>query len=141
MADSSGTPSTPMRTANVQLTIRGRRLALKFSVPDRSLQPNDLLPFYRSMSEGLMSLAVHEAKGQGHQVTCKAGCGACCRQLVPISPIEARHLMKVIESMPEPRRSEIRQRFADAREKLQAAGLMPRLGNPQDAPARSPVKG
>ena len=134
MADSPGKPSIPVRTANVQLTIRGRRLALKFSVPDRSLGPNELLPFYRAMSEGLMSLAVHEAKARGHQVSCKAGCGACCRQLVPISPIEARHLARLVESMPEPRRSEIAARFAQAREQLEAAGLMPRLSNPQDAP-------
>ena len=134
MPDPLPKTATPVRTASVQLTIRGRKVGMRFSVPDRALRPGELLSFYRTMSEGLMSLAVHDAKSYGHQVSCRAGCGACCRQLVPISAIEARHLMKLVEAMPEPRRSEIRRRFADAKEKLEAAGLMPRLSNPQDAP-------
>ena len=32
------------------------------------------------------------ARGRGRAISCRAGCGACCRQLVPLAPSEARAL-------------------------------------------------
>jgi hypothetical protein len=43
---------------------------------------------------------------------------------VPISGIEARALVEVVEGMPEPRRSAVRGRFAAARRRLAEAGLL-----------------
>jgi Fe-S-cluster containining protein len=67
-------------------------------------------------------------------ISCKKGCGACCRQLVPISPVEARHIARLVEHLPKPRQDEIRRRFAEARQKLQAAGLWQRLDERQSWP-------
>jgi Fe-S-cluster containining protein len=50
--------------------------------------------------------------------------------LVPISGAEARLLAQVVEAMPEPRRSEVRARFAEACRSLEAAGLLDRLRHP-----------
>jgi NADH:ubiquinone oxidoreductase subunit D len=61
-------------------------------------------------------LAEENARASGATVSCKKGCGACCRQLVPVSEIEARQLKELVEQMPEPRRSEIWARFERARE-------------------------
>ena len=44
---------------------------------------------------------------RGEAISCKAGCGACCRQLVPVSETEAHHLRDVVEAMPEPRRAAV----------------------------------
>lgn len=126
-----------MRTANVQLTVRGRKLGMRVSVPDRDVRPAELLPFYRSMSEAMMNMVTHDAAASGYSVSCKAGCGACCRQLVPISAIEARQLTKLVEEMPEPRRSEIKRRFQEAIEKTARADLLARMSNPQDADPRT----
>ena len=40
---------------------------------------------------------------RGVRVSCRAGCGACCRQLVPIAEAEARRIRDLVEAMPEPR--------------------------------------
>jgi Fe-S-cluster containining protein len=134
MADPAIPSSGGFCTADVELTIHGRRLNARVKVPDRAVRPAELLSFYRMMSDGLMSLAVRDAQAAGSAISCKAGCGACCRQLVPISAVEARHLAKLIESMPEPRRTEVRGRFAAVRVTLEKAGLLPRLLHPQDFP-------
>jgi Fe-S-cluster containining protein len=64
---------------------------------------------------------------QGHHVSCKKGCGACCRQMVPVSGVEARYLAAMVEKLPEPRRTEIRQRFAAARTRLEESGLLEKM--------------
>src|SRR5262249_15943606 len=61
------------------------------------------------------------------QVSCKKGCGACCRQLVPVSQVEARYLRDLVEQLPEPRRSQIRARFDEARRLLAQSGLLDKL--------------
>jgi Fe-S-cluster containining protein len=52
-------------------------------------------------------------------ISCRKGCGACCRQLVPVSALEARELARMIDQMPEPRRTVLRGRFAAARRRLE----------------------
>jgi Fe-S-cluster containining protein len=47
--------------------------------------------------------------------------------LVPVTEPEARRLEELIEALPEPRRSEIRRRFDETRERLGAAGLLEKL--------------
>jgi Fe-S-cluster containining protein len=47
--------------------------------------------------------------------------------LVPVAEVEARRLFEVVEAMPEPRRSQIRERFAAAVRKLTDAGLSTKL--------------
>ena len=79
----------------------------------------------------VMGRPVKTAEKSGKSISCKAGCGACCRQLVPITPTEAYNLRDLIESLPEPRRSDIRARFAEARRKLDEAGLLEKLLHPE----------
>ena len=129
-------PSDPTRvvTADVELTVNGRRLALRVSVPEGRVSPRELLPVFRGVAERLTALAVDAARAAGHHVSCRKGCGACCRQLVPISALEARELVRLVGQMAEPRRTLIRQRFADARRRLEAEapGMLDRLLRPQD---------
>ena len=110
----------PTLTADVELTVNGRRVTMRVGVPQEPVPPAELLPLYRSLAEHLTTLAVESAKAAGHQVSCRKGCGACCRQLVPVSALEARELVKLVDKMPEPRRSIVRRRFADARARLQS---------------------
>jgi Fe-S-cluster containining protein len=86
--------------------------------------PADLLPVLRSWAEALVASAVEAAHAKGHTIPCTKGCGACCRQLVPVPPTEAHRIRDLVHDLPEPRRSEIRARFADARRRLQQAGLL-----------------
>lgn len=56
-------------------------------------------------------------------ISCGPGCGACCRQAVPISVPEAFYLRDLVRSLPAARRSEILARFEAARLRMQAGGI------------------
>ena len=49
----------------------------------------------------VVGVAVEDAVAEGETISCKKGCGACCRQLVPISQVEARRIRDLVEAMPE----------------------------------------
>jgi len=61
------------------------------------------------------------AADNGKTISCRAGCGACCRQLVPVSELEALHLAHIVEAMPADRRERVMQRFHDAVERTAPA--------------------
>jgi Fe-S-cluster containining protein len=81
----------------------------------------------QSFTDAVVEASVTATEEQGQKISCKKGCGACCRQLVPIAETEARHIRDVIAALPEPRQTEIRARFTEARRRLEAAGLLEKL--------------
>jgi len=91
-----------------------------------------LLPLAQRLSDQVVSFTEQALARQGKSISCKKGCGACCRQLVPISEVEARRIRDLVAGLPEPRRSEIHARFADARRRLSDAGLLNRLLHPEE---------
>jgi Fe-S-cluster containining protein len=127
-------PAPGIRPVQVQLTVGGRQLNLRVDAPTGPVAPAALLPLYRGLAEKLTAVAIEEAARAGDHVTCRRGCAACCRQVVAVSALEARELMKVVERLPEPLRTRVKDRFAAARSRLQneAPDLLPKLLNPQD---------
>ncbi len=91
----------------------------------------DLLPIYQQMTDAFVELAIDRAQAEGRKISCQAGCGACCRQLVPISEIEARQLDDLIAALPEPRQEVIRRRFEQAHLTLQQANWLEPLQDPE----------
>src|SRR5947209_7229939 len=67
-------------TLTVKLSFSGRPMEAELAVPTRPFPLRDLLPTFRSLSEAIV----------GRAVSCRSGCGACYRQLVPVSEVEAR---------------------------------------------------
>ena len=51
--------------------------------------------------------------------SCKAGCGACCNQLIPLSGVEVLYLQKVIEGMSRRTRRRVHAAFESLRKKAQ----------------------
>jgi Fe-S-cluster containining protein len=95
-----------------------------------SMKPIDqmeLLPILQQFDNEVVALAEDESARTGKKISCCAGCGACCRQLVPVAAAEARRLAALVDSMEEPRRTTIRKRFADAVEAYDRAGLLDRM--------------
>ena len=74
---------------------------------------------------------MQEIETRGGKISCCKGCGACCRQLVPISETEAQSIAELVESLPEPRRSQVKTRFEDAANRLAEAGLLEKLRQPE----------
>ena len=128
MADSSR--QLKSITGRVALTVRGQRLDVEVRIPDGKLPVAQMLPVFRSVAENFVDMGVAEEKKAGRTVSCQKGCGACCRQLVPISAIEAREVAKVVERMPPERKEIILRRFAEAREKLADAEMLDPLLHP-----------
>ncbi|MGE5151367.1 MAG: YkgJ family cysteine cluster protein [Rhodospirillaceae bacterium] len=75
--------------------------------------------------QGLVNATVAAAE-RGRAISCRKGCGACCRQLVPISRTEGEALLALVEALPEARRTAVRARFAAAEAAITAAELADR---------------
>jgi Fe-S-cluster containining protein len=119
-------------TAEVNLSGPDWRLQASMTVPTGATTLRQMLPMVRSLADTVVDVGVRRAEAQGQSISCKKGCGACCRQLVPISQTEAQALVDLVEAMPEPRRSQIRARFAEARRKLETAGFLEVLLDPDN---------
>jgi Fe-S-cluster containining protein len=121
-------------TIHIGLTISRVPVQMHIPVPTSPVRPIDLLPQFRAVAETLVQIGVRRVKEEGEAISCKKGCGACCRQLVPISEIEAPRIRAVVDALPEPRRTEVRRRFADARRRLEEAGLLEKLEHAERFP-------
>ncbi len=126
-------------TANFRLGWEGRTLEAGVPVPTGPARPRVLLPVIQQLTNALVGMGEQLVAEQGKAVACKAGCGACCRQLVPVSETEARHLRDLVEAMPEPRRSAVKARFAAAVDRVTAAGLLDPLERRNEVPVTSAV--
>lgn len=110
-----------MRTAKIDFSVAGRTVSLQVQVPAGPVSPTRLLPLAYALTDTIVDMAV---QAQPEPVSCSKGCGACCRQLVPVSTIEARAIHALVEALEEPRRSAVRARFVDACRTMETAGLM-----------------
>ena len=117
-------------TANLQMAGPDWELQAKMSVPAGPTHLGDLLPLIQGFADAVVGSAIKEVEARGEKISCKKGCGACCRQLVPIAEVEARRLHALVEHLPEPQRRKIRARFAEARLRLEGGGLLDKLQHP-----------
>ncbi|MGB7069865.1 MAG: YkgJ family cysteine cluster protein [Pyrinomonadaceae bacterium] len=101
-------------TGKVTLAIRGIPVEMELTVPATPVKPHRMLPVFQKMTNSIVGLSVEEAEAQGKSISCKAGCGACCRQPVPITEVEVYHIAELVEAMPDQRRKEIIKRFTEA---------------------------
>lgn len=114
----------PPVTGTVQLAIGGTPVSFEMTVPAGPASVGDLLPVFRSVTNAVVDVAEAAVARAGRAVSCRAGCGACCRQSVPVSASEAHALRRLADALPEPRRTAVRDRFADAVRQLDAAGIL-----------------
>lgn len=122
----------PTATGRVVLEVGGERIPVEMTVPAGPVAVEDLLPIVHGLSSLFATRATARAEAEGREISCRAGCGACCRQLVPVAPAEARALARLVETMPEPRREGVRRRFDAALDILEPLGLMERLDQNRD---------
>lgn len=115
---------TPTVTANIEFSVDGRNVSLNVQVPAGQVSARRILPLVNRLTDMVVDMAV---EAQDEKVSCSKGCGACCRQLVPISVVEARAIAALVREMDEPRRSQVLARFEEACRRMEAAGLTERL--------------
>lgn len=101
----------------------GGPLRAMLAVPPRPMRLSELAFGFLDISGKLTDVAVaHEAR-EGREVSCRKGCGACCRQVVPLSPPEAWLIADLVAGLPPARQAEVRAAFADAVDTLSRSGV------------------
>jgi len=108
----------------IHLQTPGWAIASALTVPAEPAPLETWLPFLKALASQVSRSAAEAADQAGAPVSCAMGCGACCRQLVGISLIEARALAQLVAAMPEPRQGDIRARFAAALARLTESGVL-----------------
>lgn len=116
-------------TGKINLKIAGRSLEMEMTVPTKPVKPQRMLPVFQQMTNSFVEMSVRETEAAGRKISCKAGCGACCRQGVPLAEVEAYQIAELVESMEEPRRTRIKKRFADACEHFRQINWFERMEN------------
>jgi Fe-S-cluster containining protein len=81
----------------------------------------------RRLGEEILKLEEQQSTQTGHVVSCRMGCAACCRMLVPLSPPEAFSLVEYVEQLPKERREAIEHRLDATKADLAGHGLLDRL--------------
>ena len=114
--------ATPV-TGNVTIRIGDDLVPVSVTVPHEPTGFEPLLPIFQGFMSVMTQRGAARVEGEGRAISCRAGCGACCRQAVPIAAAEARAVARHVSAMPEPRRSQIIQRFESARAALDVAGV------------------
>ena len=130
-------PGSAVVRVSVALKVGGERLKLDLPAPAGPARLAELLPVIHDLTDDFVRLGTRDSEAQGRAISCRKGCGACCRQLVPIAPDEARQIARLVDRLPEPRRSAVRARFDEARRRLADAGLLEALTEPDDDPPTS----
>lgn len=122
------------RRIHLQLRIDQDLLDIEAPAPPDHSRLDELLPTLRAIDNAAIGNAVARSEAAGRSVSCRKGCSACCRaQPVPVTPTEAQAIKRLVESMPEARRSTVTARFEARVDRLREAGLLPVFLNP---PAR-----
>ncbi len=106
-----------------ELAIGDRTIEASAPIPDEPMRVIDLLPVLLAFDDAVVAMSAAPVVEQGKTVSCGPGCGACCRQVVPVSEAEARYISDLVEAMPEERRVHVRERFRAAQAALGPALL------------------
>jgi Fe-S-cluster containining protein len=122
-------------TGQGRLKLGDADVDISFTVPPGPCDPREVLPDVQRFADQVTAVAAARVEAAGLRISCAKGCGACCRQMVPVSPVEARHLTAVVNGMPPGRAAAIRQKFDAARARMAEAGVLA-AGHPDnDKPA------
>jgi len=131
MPKEANDPRTNTVKATFALPVGGGFLHASAQVPAGRTTLTELLPIVRNLEGAITGRIAEEAQAAGSPVSCKAGCAACCRQMVPLNLFEAEALMAWLQTLPEERRSELEGRFHRALSKLRDAGVIDKVLDPQ----------
>lgn len=103
----------------------------KVAVTTGSMGLAGLVRIAYEVTNALVARAVQIEEQTGRRISCGAGCGACCRHMVPVSPPEAFAIVDLLDSLTPARRRVVVQRFARIVEILRAEAMVDELLAPR----------
>jgi Fe-S-cluster containining protein len=115
-------------TATLRLTVGDLRIVHPITVPSAPVPATDVVPALQGLVNAVVAAAEAGLMKSGESISCRKGCGACCRQLVPVSRTEGERLLALVETMAAERRERLQARFAAAEIIIDGAGLSDRAG-------------
>lgn len=106
-----------------------RTIEASARVPAGPVPLVQIIPVIHGIASALAQVGIEEVQEEGKTVSCRAGCGACCRQAVPVTEPEAQYLAALVESLPAGHQAHVRERFRQAIERVDAAGVGHKMRN------------
>lgn len=100
--------------------MRGEPVGTLIASPAAVDEPDDLLDTARRLID--MDAAGIQDDSR-FDVSCRAGCGACCNQAVPVTRSEVRAIRAYLRELPHDQRAQLEQRVAEVGTELAAAGV------------------
>jgi Fe-S-cluster containining protein len=122
--ETSNYAPSPMSTAEISLKVGETTLHAQVQLPARRTTLTELLPIIQTLENAIVDKVSEEAQAAGRPISCRAGCGACCRQMVPVSLFEAEALSEWLQTLPEERLLALRTRFHAALKSLRDSGVL-----------------
>jgi len=113
-------------TATLRLTVGDLRVVHPITVPSAPVPATEVVPALQALVNAVVAAAETGLTKSGETISCRKGCGACCRQLVPVSRTEGERLLALVETMTAERRERLQARFTAAEAMLHDAGLSER---------------
>jgi Fe-S-cluster containining protein len=130
MSNSAENSPPPTVRASFALPVGGGILNASANLPTGRTTLTQLLPIIQNLENAIIGKIGEEAEEAGTPISCRAGCGACCRQLVPVSFFEAEALTEWLTTLPGERRAELEARFHRALLALRDAGVIEKVLDP-----------
>ena len=119
-------PGTQIFKVHVE-TPDGTLAPAEVAINDAPARLADLVAPVYELVNGVVALAVGRAQQEGRKLSCRAGCGVCCRQLVPLAPAEAFFIVDRLLAMPAADRRPILKRFQTIENNLTETRLITRI--------------
>ena len=117
----------------VALNTPAGRLTAAIDVPTGFIPITAIVPVTRRLGDEAAQLEVRQAIESGRTISCRMGCAACCRMLVPLSAPEAFALREYLAQLPLDRRTYLLNRLSETKDRLSQAGLWDRLNDVAEA--------
>ena len=97
--------------ATFSLPVGGGFLNASAQLPAGRTTLTELLPVIQNLENVIIGRVTEEAEQAGSPISCRAGCAACCRQMVPVSLFEAEALTRWMRTLPEEQQAALGRRF------------------------------
>ncbi len=119
--------TSPAERFEVALNTPAGQLMTGVEVPTGFVPITSIVPLTRRLGEEMAALEERLVREKGLAISCRMGCAACCRMLVPLSPPEAFALRNYVNQLPPERRDRLTRQLAEIRRTLTDNGLLGRL--------------
>jgi Fe-S-cluster containining protein len=131
--------NTPDQTVRIHVQTPDWTIQSAVTVPRAPAPIEAWMPLLQGLASRSAQAAADAAAAEGKTVSCAKGCGACCRQLVAITLVEARALARLVAEMPLARQTRIRRRFSEALQCIAQSGVAGRDCEDEAPPPGAPL--